>query len=331
MAGERVLVAGGAGFIGQHLCRSLLELGHDVVVVDNFCTSDFSGRLALEELGVRVIESDVTATPDGAYDAIFHLASPASPIHYRRLSLETMWANALGSKRLLDLSGSAGARFLLASTSEVYGDPLQHPQSEEYRGNVNPVGERACYDESKRFAEALTFEYRRVHKANARIARLFNTYGPGMALADGRAIPAFTVAAIRNEPIRIRGSGQQTRSFCYVDDVVEGLIAMGMDPCADGAIFNLGDPGEVSIRQIAETIRDQAGSSNELVFVPGASDDPNRRCPDIAKIEAAYGWRPKVDLARGLRITIDDIAARLAAEATSPDGAPASRPSPMTI
>jgi len=308
---NRILVAGGAGFIGRHLCSRLVELGHEIDVIDNFCTSDTRGRTVLQELGVHVIEADVTMAPDRIYDAIFHLASPASPVHYRRLSIQTMWANALGARRLLDLSVSVGARFLLASTSEIYGDPLQHPQTEAYWGNVNPVGERACYDESKRFAEALTSEYRRVYRANARIARIFNTYGPGMALWDGRAIPEFIVAALRGEPIKIQGAGSQTRSFCFVSDLVEGLIAMGLDPAADGHIYNVGNPGEVSILQIAEAIRDHVGSSSELIFVPGAPDDPKRRCPDISKIQAAYSWTPRVGLAEGLRATIDDIASRL--------------------
>ncbi len=312
---HRILVAGGAGFIGRHVCRRLVELGHEIEVIDNFCTSDATGRYVLQQLGVHVIEADVTMAPDRIYDAVFHLASPASPVHYRRLSIQTMWANALGTKRLLDLSVSVGARFLLASTSEIYGDPLQHPQTEEYWGNVNPVGERACYDESKRFAEALTSEYRRVYGANARIARIFNTYGPGIALWDGRAIPEFAVAALRGEPIKIQGTGRQTRSFCFVSDLVEGLIAMGLDPAADGKIYNIGNPGEVSIQRIAETIRDHVGSSSELVFVPGAPDDPSRRCPDISKIQTAYGWTPKIGLAEGLRVTIDDIAERLRAGA----------------
>jgi dTDP-glucose 4,6-dehydratase len=307
----RVLVAGGAGFIGQHLCRRLVRDGYAVDCLDNYCTSDPRHKAALEADGIHVIEADVTAAPDRVYDVVFHLASPASPIHYRRLSLPTMWANALGTKRLLELSAACGAAFLLASTSEVYGDPLVHPQTEEYWGNVNPIGERACYDESKRFAEALTAEHRRVYGVNARIVRIFNTYGPGMALGDGRAVPAFAVAALNGEPIQIQGDGQQTRSFCYVDDLVDGLIAAGLDRTADGAVYNLGNPHEITILELAETIRSLSGSRSELRFGAPVPDDPHRRKPDIGKIRAAYGWEPRVSLESGLTRVVGDIARRL--------------------
>ena len=311
---SHVLVAGGAGFVGQHLCRRLVRDGYRVDCLDNFCTSDPRHKAALEASGIHVIEADVTAAPDRVYDVIFHLASPASPIHYRRLSLPTMWANALGTKRLLELASSSGASFLLASTSEVYGDPLVHPQTEDYWGNVNPIGERACYDESKRFAEALTAEHRRVYGVNARIVRIFNTYGPGMGIGDGRAVPAFVVAALRGEPIPIQGDGRQTRSFCYVDDLVDGLMLVGMDREADGCVYNLGNPHEVTILEVAETIREISGSTSELEFGEAAPDDPNRRNPDITRVRAAYGWNPSVDLTTGLRKVVEDIGSRLELE-----------------
>jgi len=222
-----------------------------------------------------------------------------------------MWANALGTKRLLDLCVASGAKFLLASTSEVYGDPLVHPQVEEYWGNVNPVGERACYDESKRFAETLTAEYRRVYHVNARIIRIFNTYGPGMALRDGRAIPAFLTSALRNETIRIQGDGQQTRSFCYVSNLVEAIMLVGLDPSADGQILNVGNPTEVTIQHVAELIRDLSGSTSGIEFVPAAPDDPSRRKPDISKVQERYGWTPQTPLEIGLKAVIEDVKTRL--------------------
>ncbi len=308
---ERILVAGGAGFIGKHLCKALVELGHHVYCLDNFSTSDPMSRQALEKLGVFVDEADVTLATDRPYDAIYHLASPASPVHYRRMSLSTMWANALGTKRLVELANASTGRFLLASTSEVYGDPLVHPQTEDYWGNVNPIGERACYDESKRFAETLTWEYRRVYNVNARIVRIFNTYGPGMMLDDGRAIPEFAVSALKGEPLHIQGSGNQTRSFCYVDDLVRGLLAVGQDPEADGAVYNLGSTGEYTVRELALMIREIAGSSSEIVYGDPVPDDPKRRKPNIDRITAAYGWAPRTSLRDGLVPTIADIAARL--------------------
>lgn len=324
--GSRVLVAGGAGFIGRHLCKRLVAEGYQVDCLDNFCTSDPRNRRNLEAQGIHVIEADVTAAPDRLYDIVFHLASPASPVHYRRLSLPTMWANALGTRRLLDLCAACGAQFLLASTSEVYGDPLVHPQVEDYWGNVNPIGERACYDESKRFAEALTAEYRRVFRVNTRIVRIFNTYGPGMALGDGRAIPSFVMSALRGQPIQIQGDGQQTRSFCYVDDLVEGLLLVGRDPKADGEVFNLGNPSEISILEVAELIRKIAGSNEPIVFGKPAPDDPSRRKPNIDKISAAYGWSPKTDLETGLRAVVADISSQLQARNGSLLSVPAEAP-----
>ncbi len=308
---ERILVAGGAGFIGMHLCRELVARGHRVYCLDNFSTSGITARAELEEMGVFVEEVDVTQAADRVYDAIYHLASPASPVHYRRLSLSTMWANALGTRRLLDLAVASGGRFLLASTSEVYGDPLVHPQSEDYWGNVNPLGERACYDESKRFAEALTWEYRRIHRVNARIIRIFNTYGPGMMLDDGRAIPEFAVAALANGPLSIQGSGSQTRCFCYVSDLVRGMLLLGEDPVADGQVYNVGSDDEVTVAGIAGMIRDIVGSSSETVFGDPVPDDPRRRHPDLTAIRRDYGWEATTSLEVGLTRTIEDIRTRL--------------------
>ncbi|HEU0163930.1 MAG TPA: NAD-dependent epimerase/dehydratase family protein [Thermomicrobiales bacterium] len=308
---ERILVAGGAGFIGKHLCRALVAQGHRVFCLDNFSTSDPMARHELEDIGVHVDEADVTMAIDRPYDAIYHLASPASPVHYRRMALSTMWANALGTKRLVELANASGGRFLLASTSEIYGDPLVHPQTEDYWGNVNPIGERACYDESKRFAETLTWEYRRVYNVNARIVRIFNTYGPGMMLDDGRAIPEFTVSALKGRPIRIQGSGEQTRSFCYVDDLVRGLLLVGQDPKADGQVYNLGSPGEFTVSELANLVKEISGSSSEIVYGDAVPDDPKRRKPNIDRIKAAYNWEPTTVLRDGLAPTIADIASRL--------------------
>ncbi len=314
---ERILVAGGAGFIGMHLCRELVSRGHQVYCLDNFSTSEISARAELEAMGVFVEEVDVTQAADRVYDAIYHLASPASPVHYRRLSLSTMWANALGTRRLLDLAVASGGRFLLASTSEVYGDPLVHPQSEDYWGNVNPLGERACYDESKRFAEALTWEYRRIHRVNARIIRIFNTYGPGMMLDDGRAIPEFTVAALRDRALTIQGSGSHTRCFCYVDDLVRGMLQLGEDPAADGHVYNVGSDNEVTVAEIAGMIRDTVGSASEMVFGDPVPDDPQRRRPDLTAIRRDYGWEATTSLEDGLARTVADIRSRLAGQRSS--------------
>ncbi len=301
----RVLVAGGAGFIGSHVCRELLRRGHDVVCLDNLVTGSMDN---VEELDAdrrfAFMREDVTRTPLLSVDLVLHLASPASPVHYKQFAVETMLANSAGTHRLLALAAGCGARFVFASTSEIYGDPLEHPQNESYWGNVNPIGPRACYDESKRFGEALTFEYRRRHAVNASIVRIFNTYGPNMNPDDGRVVPAFVGAALDGRPLPVFGDGQQTRSFCYVSDLVDALLLVAMDANAAGDVFNIGNPHEVTMLDLARTIADEIGGEHQFNFLPSSSDDPSRRRPDITRIRERYGWEPRVGLAEGLQRTI---------------------------
>lgn len=306
----RVLVAGGAGFIGSHVCRALLERGDAVVCLDSFVT----GRMAnIEELvadpAFELVESDVVEAPRIAADLVLHLASPASPVHYQQFPIETMLANSAGTHRLLAIAAENRARFVFASTSEVYGDPLEHPQRETYWGNVNPIGVRACYDESKRFGEALTVEFRRKHGVNASIVRIFNTYGPRMNINDGRVVPAFIAAALAGRALPVFGDGMQTRSFCYVSDLVEALLLVALDGTADGEVFNLGNPHEVTMRELAQTIADCAGGGGTLELLPPAPDDPARRKPDISRMTARYGWTPRVDLRDGIARTVAYFAA----------------------
>jgi nucleoside-diphosphate-sugar epimerase len=302
----RILVAGGAGFIGSHLCERLVDDGHTVIALDNFVTGQRAnlGRL-LEHGSFELIESDVAEAPDVEIDLIMHLASPASPVDYDRLPLETMRANALGTWRLLDLARLTGTRLIFPSTSEVYGDPLVHPQTEEYWGNVDPIGPRSCYDESKRFAEALITATRRMHDVRATIVRLFNTYGPRMRLDDGRAIPELMTAALEGRPLVVHGDGTQTRSFCYVSDLVDALIRVAQDDGADGAVLNIGNPTEISIRDLASSIVDVTGGRSEIVYDTRRPGDPERRRPDITKITTRYGWEPRVTLDDGLRLTAE--------------------------
>ena len=305
----KVLVAGGAGFIGSHLVREVRRRGHEVVIVDDFSTGRRANLAELaDDPGVRLIETDVQRTPSLAVDVILHLASPASPDDYDRLPLETLAANSVGTWRLLDVARDAGATLTYTSTSEIYGDPLVHPQPETYWGNVDPVGPRAKYDEAKRFGEALITSYREVHRVRANIVRLFNTYGPNMRADDGRAIPEIASAALDGRPIPIHGDGSQTRSFCYVSDTVDAILAVGLDRDADGEILNIGNPHEITIRYLAEEIVRLTGSTSALQFDPRRPGDPERRRPDIAAIQARYGWSPRVDLSTGLARTIDGFA-----------------------
>jgi dTDP-glucose 4,6-dehydratase len=309
----RVLVAGGAGFIGGHICRALLGRGHEVICIDDLSTGS---RRTIESLSTdprfRMIESNVTAAPTVESDAILHLASPASPVDYDRLPLETLAANSTGTWRLLEIARETGAHLTYTSTSEIYGDPLVHPQPETYWGNVDPVGPRACYDEAKRFGEALLTSMRRVHGVNATIVRLFNTYGPGMRADDGRAIPEMVSAALDGRDLVIHGDGSQTRSFCHVDDLVDALLLVGLDRAADGEILNLGNPDEITIRHLAGEIVRLSGSDSTIGFDPRRPGDPERRRPDISQVRARYGWEPRVGLEAGLRNTIDWFAARRA-------------------
>ena len=300
-----ILVAGGAGFVGSHLCRRLVEDGHEVTALDNLSTGRLSNIADLmSNRAFAFIEQDVTRAPLVAADCVVHLASPASPTDYDRLPLETMEANSLGTWRLLEVAREAGAAFLFASTSEVYGDPLVHPQPEDYWGNVSSIGPRASYDESKRFGEALVTSYRRVHGVRANICRIFNTYGPGMQRDDGRAIPALITAALEDRPLFIHGDGSQTRSFCYISDLVDGLVCLIGDGQLDGQVLNVGNPDEISVKDLAARIVRLTGTSAPISRGPRRVEDPARRRPVIAKMKARYGWRPRVALDEGLRRTI---------------------------
>ncbi len=301
----RVLVAGGAGFIGSHVCDELIARGHEVTCVDNLLTGRRENIAGLEGTpSFTFVHEDVARAPKDSVDLILHLASPASPVHYQQYPLETMWANSAGTQRLLELASASGARFVFASTSEVYGDPLEHPQRETYWGNVNPIGPRACYDESKRFGEALTFSYRQARGVNATIVRIFNTYGPRMNTDDGRVVPEFISAALDGRPLPIFGDGRQTRSFCYISDLVEGLLLVAMDRESDGCVFNIGNPHEVTMLELAHEIARAAGVGLDVAHLPPVTDDPARRRPDIRRMRERYGWQPQVGLAQGLSETV---------------------------
>jgi len=316
-----IVVAGAAGFIGSHLCDRLIADGHQVTGLDNCITGSEEN---LEQLKrnkrFRYAHADVTlpgwdraidgrpVDGDGRpVDGVFHLASLASPVDYLRHPVETLETGSAATKNLLELARRNGARFLLTSTSEVYGDPLVHPQTEEYWGNVNPIGPRSCYDESKRFAEAMTMAYHRVHGARTAIARIFNTYGPRMQLNDGRVVPAFLDQALRGEPITVFGDGTQTRSFCYVSDLVDGLVRLYESDVREPV--NLGNPAEMTMLEFAETIREMTGTTSKIVFRDLPEDDPKRRKPDITRARELLGWSPKVGLREGIAETIEYFSA----------------------
>ena len=301
----RILVAGGSGFIGSHLCDYLIDQGHTVTAIDNGITGRAKNvaHLAANER-FALLEWDVTEAIKWHGDAIFHLASPASPEGYLRHPFETLRVNSVGSDNLLALARENGAKFLFASTSEVYGDPLVHPQTEDYWGNVNPIGPRACYDESKRFGEAMTMEYVRQYGVDARIIRIFNTYGPRNDPRDGRVVPNFIAQALVEQPITIYGEGTQTRSFCYVGDLVRGIAAAMFSTGTQGEIFNLGNPDERTIREFAAIIVRLTGTNVPIVYKPLPADDPKRRRPDISKAQKALGWGPEISLENGLEATI---------------------------
>jgi len=302
----KVLVAGGSGFIGGHLCHRLIEDGHEILCVDNLVTGSLDNIDDL--LGhprFTFNHVDVAEAPQVDVDLVVHLASPASPVDYDRLPLETMHANSAGTERLLSVARDANARLIFVSTSEVYGDPLVHPQPEDYWGNVDPIGPRACYDESKRYGEALVTSWRRVHGVRAAIVRFFNTYGPGMRMDDGRVVPELISRAQQGRSLTLHGDGSQTRSFIYVSDLVAGLMCVVQDPDLDGLVLNIGNPAEITIAELALRIRAATGSDSPIALGPSRDGDPQRRCPDISRIKARYGWRPSVSLDEGLRFTID--------------------------
>ena len=301
-----VIVSGAAGFIGSHLCDRLLAEGHTVVGLDNFLTGLERNLAHLRaEPRFAFLRHDVTAPLpplEGGIDAVIHMASPASPKDYLEHPVETLDVGSLGTRNMLELARRHQARFLLTSTSECYGDPLVHPQVETYWGHVNPVGPRSCYDESKRFAEALTMAYHRHHGVRTRIARIFNTYGPRMKLDDGRVVPAFVDQALRGEPLTVFGAGSQTRSFCYVSDLVDGLYRLLLSD--EVYPVNLGNPQELTILEFAECIRRLTGTRSEIAFRPLPEDDPRQRRPDIAKARRLLGWEPRIALEDGLRETV---------------------------
>jgi dTDP-glucose 4,6-dehydratase len=301
----RVLVTGGAGFLGSHLCDFLLGHGCDVVCMDNLLTGSLDNIAHIQDPRFIFVEYDVTnfITIKGDLDYVLHFASPASPIDYLELPIQTLKVGSLGTYRALGLAKARGARFLLASTSEVYGDPLVHPQREDYWGNVNPVGPRGVYDEAKRFAEAITMAYHRFHQIDSRIVRIFNTYGSRMRLTDGRAIPTFIRQALRGEPLTIYGDGSQTRSFTYVSDLIEGIWRLMQAPVNDPV--NIGNPREMTLLELAKHVLRATGSRSEIVFRPLPTDDPKVRQPDIGKAKRLLGWEPIVELEEGLARTVE--------------------------
>jgi len=307
----RTLVTGAAGFLGSHLCERLLDEGHAVVGMDNLLTGDVRNIEHLAGREFVFVKHDVTnyIHLDGPVDYVFHFASPASPIDYLKLPIQTLKVGSLGTHNALGLAKAKGARLLLASTSEVYGDPLVHPQREDYWGNVNPVGPRGVYDEAKRFAEAMTMAYHRYHRVETRIVRIFNTYGPRMRIEDGRAIPAFLSQALRSEDVTVFGDGSQTRSLCFVSDLVEGIYRLMLSDCSDPV--NIGNPHEMTIRALAERIISLTGSSSRIVEKPLPVDDPKVRQPDITRARKLLGWEPRVPLEEGLVSTLAYFRQRL--------------------
>ncbi len=301
----RIVITGAAGFIGSHLSEALLDRGHSVVGIDNLLTGSTANIAHLANRDFLFIKHDVTnyIYVEGHVDAVLHWASPASPIDYLELPIPTLKVGALGTHKALGLAKEKRARFVLASTSEVYGDPLEHPQKESYWGNVNPIGPRGVYDEAKRFAEAMTTAYHRFHGLDAKIVRIFNTYGPRMRLNDGRAVPAFMSQALRGEDVTIFGNGQQTRSFCYVSDLVDGIIRL-MESGVNDPV-NIGNPHEMTIEDIARAILRLTGASSQIVYRPLPEDDPRVRQPDITRARTLLGWEPKVPLEEGLIRTLD--------------------------
>jgi dTDP-glucose 4,6-dehydratase len=301
----RVVITGAAGFIGSHLSEELLNRGYSVVGIDNLLTGDMANIAHLRDRDFQFIRHDVTnfIEVDGPVDFVLHWASPASPIDYLLLPIPTLKVGALGTHKALGLAKAKGARFVIASTSEVYGDPLEHPQKETYWGNVNPIGPRGVYDEAKRFAEAMTVAYHRFHNVDTKIVRIFNTYGPRMRIKDGRAVPAFLSQALMNEDVTVFGDGKQTRSFCYISDLVDGIIRLMLSK--EHGPINIGNPQELTIEQIARKIIEMTGSKSQIVYQPLPTDDPKVRKPDSTLARTLLGWEPRVPLEEGLGRTIE--------------------------
>ena len=308
---HRVLVTGGAGFIGSHLCRRLLADGNEVICLDNLLSG---ARANIEELipnpDFTFVEADVTEPYDFDVDQIYNLACPASPVHYQRDPIKTAMTNVLGALHALELATRKGATVLLTSTSEIYGEPLVHPQTEDYRGNVNPIGIRSCYDEGKRMAETLFFDYHRKHGTDIRVVRIFNTYGPRMQFEDGRVVSNFILQALSGDDLTIYGEGLQTRSFCYVSDTVDALVRVVNTPGITGPV-NVGNPHEITIMELTKEILKQTGSASKIVYKPLPQDDPTRRRPDITRARTLLGWEPKVPLEDGIRATVEEFKERL--------------------
>ncbi|HEY3319663.1 MAG TPA: UDP-glucuronic acid decarboxylase family protein [Planctomycetota bacterium] len=308
----RIVVTGGAGFLGSHLVDRLLDQGHEVLAIDSLITGSLENIQHLESnKAFRFIKADVTQYihVPGPVDRVYHFASPASPRDFARFPVHILKVGALGTLNALGLSKAKGARLLLASTSEIYGNPQVHPQVEDYWGHVNPIGERSMYDEAKRFAEALTMSYHHQNKTETRIVRIFNTYGPRMRLDDGRVLPNFARSALRNEPLTIHGDGTQTRSFCYMDDLLRGIMLL-MESSADGPV-NIGNPEEITVLQFAQEVINLLGSKSKIVHLPLPQDDPTRRRPDISKAKKLLGWEPRVPRREGLTITLEDFRRRM--------------------
>ncbi|MEE6161276.1 UDP-glucuronic acid decarboxylase family protein [Cylindrospermopsis raciborskii DSH] len=306
----RILVTGGAGFIGSHLIDRLMSNNHEVICLDNFYTGSKQNLLSwLNNPRFEIIRHDITEPIRLEVDQVYHLACPASPVHYQYNPIKTVKTNVMGTLNMLGLAKRVKARFLLASTSEVYGDPEMHPQTEDYRGSVNPIGIRSCYDEGKRVAETLTFDYHRENKVDVRVARIFNTYGPRMLENDGRVVSNFVVQALRGNPLTVYGEGQQTRSFCYVSDLVEGLIKL-MNGDYTGPV-NLGNPEEYTILELAQTIQNMINPEVQIKFTPLPADDPRRRRPDITRAKTWLNWEPTISLQTGLKMTVEDFYSRI--------------------
>ncbi|HMJ84264.1 MAG TPA: UDP-glucuronic acid decarboxylase family protein [Vicinamibacterales bacterium] len=312
---KRVVITGVAGFIGSHLADALLDRDFTVIGIDNLLTGDTANISHLANRDFSFIKHDVTnyIYVDGPVDYVLHWASPASPIDYLELPIPTLKVGALGTHKALGLAKAKGATFVIASTSEVYGDPLEHPQKETYWGNVNPVGPRGVYDEAKRFAEAMTMAYHRYHGVDTKIVRIFNTYGPRMRINDGRAVPAFMSQALRNEDVTVFGDGSQTRSFTYVTDLVDGIIRLMLS--AEHDPINIGNPVEMTIKQIAETIIRMTGATSKIIYKPLPTDDPKQRRPDITRARTLLNWEPKVQLQEGLVKTIEYFRTKVGASA----------------